>query len=603
MFIKYFLFLFLLPFLLNGQSAEKLFPVPEWSNEAIWYQIFPDRFENGDKSNDPQINDMKEGWPYKFPTGWQISPWTSDWYTTQPWEQNPDYDFYWNIGARRYGGDLQGVINRLDYIKSLGVTAIYFNPVFESPSLHKYDATMYHHIDNNFGPNPEGDREIWALEDPANPETWRWTAADSLFLKLVKECHSREIKIIIDGVFNHVGSSFWAFKDVIKNQQNSKYKEWFTIDKWDNPSTEKNEFEYKGWFGAKDLPEITEDKNGLIDEPRKHIRNIVKRWMDPNNDGNPSDGIDGWRLDVADMVEQPFWRDFRIWVKEINPNAYIVGEIWWDDWDNNKMTNAAPWFDGKTFDAVMNYRFTNAVKNFVSDNKLQTTSEEFVEAINQIRTDYPKENFYGIMNLMGSHDTERFASLTVNPDNWYDHFKRDTLTSIRKPNFNERMKQKLMIGLQMTLPGAPMIYYGDEAGMWGGDDPDCRKPMTWAEMNFDDEIGSPLGNLRPRDKVQFDSTLFNWYQKLIEIRKNNSELSIGELEFVSFNNAKNNLIYKRTLGESTLLVVINNSKFPQNVSLKTKYVELTEIISNKNITQKDEEFCLELGAYQIMILK
>ncbi|MCP5062318.1 MAG: alpha-amylase, partial [Ignavibacteriae bacterium] len=200
--------------------------VPEWSKTAIWYQIFPERFNNGDKSNDPSPIDLAGGWPYFISEKWKVHPWTSDWYKIQPWE-NTEHDFYWNAGVRRYGGDLQGVINKLDYLQDLGINAIYFNPVFESPSLHKYDASSYHHIDNNFGPNPNGDRKIWEKEDPGNPETWEWTSADSLFLNLISESHKRNIKIIIDGVFNHVGNTFWAFKDVQKNQQESKYKNWF----------------------------------------------------------------------------------------------------------------------------------------------------------------------------------------------------------------------------------------------------------------------------------------------------------------------------------------------------------------------------------------
>ena len=190
--------------------------VPEWAKKVVWYQIFPERFSNGDKTNDPAAIDMKGAWPYSIPSDWQIHPWTSDWYKLQSWEAETGHDFYWNAGVRRFGGDLQGVINKLDYIRDLGITAIYLNPIFESPSLHKYDASMFHHIDNNFGPNPELDREIWELEDPGDPSTWKWTSADSLFLELIEECHDRNIKIIIDGVFNHVGTTFWAFRMYLK---------------------------------------------------------------------------------------------------------------------------------------------------------------------------------------------------------------------------------------------------------------------------------------------------------------------------------------------------------------------------------------------------
>jgi glycosidase len=158
---------------------------------------------------------------------------------------------------------------------------------------------MYHHIDNNFGPNPDLDREIWNQEDAGNRETWKWTSADSLFLQLIEECHDRNIKIIIDGVFNHVGTTFWAFQDILRNQEKSLYKDWFTIKKWDDPQTEVNEFNYEYWMGARDLPEFKEDENGLVDVVKEHIHAIVKRWMDPNQDGDPSDGIDGWRLDAC----------------------------------------------------------------------------------------------------------------------------------------------------------------------------------------------------------------------------------------------------------------------------------------------------------------
>ena len=259
--------------------------VPAWSKTAVWYQIFPERFWNGDTTNDPKAEDMAGGWPYIVPEGWQTHPWTSDWYKMQSYEKANGHDFYWNHGLRRYGGDLQGVIDRLDYLEDLGINAIYFNPLFESPSLHKYDAMMYHHIDNNFGPDPQKDKQIWKQENPIEPATWQWTAADLLFLKLIEECHKRNMRIIIDGVFNHVGFTFWAFQDVIKNQQSSAYKDWFIIKSWDDPATDSSEFEYQGWYGVSDLPEVREDENGLVDGPAQHVHAIVKRWMDPDGNG------------------------------------------------------------------------------------------------------------------------------------------------------------------------------------------------------------------------------------------------------------------------------------------------------------------------------
>ncbi len=535
--IKIYIFI-CIPFLilstLLAQTNKNIPRVPNWAKDAIWYQIFPERFANGDKGNDPTPHDMKGAWPYQDVNGWQISPWTSDWYKLQPWEKADGHDFNWNAGIRRYGGDLQGVLDHLDYLQKLGINAIYLNPIFESPSLHKYDTRMYHHIDNNFGPDPKGDEKIWATENPDDPKTWKWTSADKLFLKLIKEVHKRGMHIIIDGVFNHVGMSFWAFKDVEKNQQKSKYKDWFIINKWDNPNTPQNEFEYQGWAGVKDLPEI--NKNGthdLADGFADHIHNVIKRWMAP--DGNPSNGIDGWRLDVAEKVNIKFWKEFRDWVKEINPQAYITGEIWWENWPINQMFNAAPWLQGDSFDAVMNYRFARAVKKFIIDKKDQISAQAFVDSLKTLLDEYPKENLYVLMNLVDSHDVDRIASQIVNPDRWFDHDANPSQNKdykIRKPNAIELQKQKLIAAIQMTMPGAPMIYYGDEAGMWGGDDPDCRKPMVWENFKYETEVSDPLGRDRKPDSVFFNTDLFNWYKKLISIRADNKVFIRGKLKFL-----------------------------------------------------------------------
>ncbi len=599
-------------FALTAQNFGQIIPlVPKWAKEAVWYQIFPERFANADKLNDPQIDDLKGSWPYFQNEGWKIHPWTSDWYKLQPWEKVNEKDFYWNAGNRRYGGDIQGVIDKLDYLKELGITAIYFNPLFESPSLHKYDAAMYHHIDNNFGPNPKKDKEIWAEENPADPSTWKWTTADKLFLKLIDECHKRGIKIIIDGVFNHTGTTFWAFQDIVKNQQNSKYKDWFTIKSWDDPNTTENEFDYAGWLGVKDLPEIREDETGIVSGPREHIHANVKRWMDPNGDGDPSDGIDGWRLDVAEMVNHNFWKVFRSWVKEINPNAYIVGEIWWDDWQNYKMMNAAPWLQGDQFDAVMNYRFTRALKNFVVNKKEPIGPRGFVDSLTTLFKDYGKVNYYALMNLLGSHDTERLASMIVNPDIWYDHAANPAQNKdfdVRKPNDEEMKKQKLMVAMQFTLPGVPHIYYGDEVGMWGGDDPDCRKPMVWKELKYDSETSHPFGNLRANDEVVYDEDLFRFYQKIISIRKENKALSLGDIQFFLLDETKKILAYKRELNGKKIFVIVNNNFLSNKVCFeKEKFLSgkksFIDLMSGYKVMMNQNKFVLQLEPYQVMILK
>jgi len=593
--------------ILNCTSPENdiIKTVPFWAKKAIWYQISPERFWNGDKNNDPGLVDMAGGWPHFQPEQWQIHPWTSDWYKLQPWEKTYQKDFYWCAGLRRYGGDLQGVLDRLDYLQDLGITAIYLNPVFESPSLHKYDATMYHHIDNNFGPDPEKDQQIWASEDPSDPSTWQWTTADSLFLALINQCHQRGIKVIIDGVFNHVGFTFWAFQDVIKNQQASPYKDWFIIKRWDDPTTPENEFDYEGWNDTKDLPEIKEDQNELVNEPKEHIRAIVQRWMDPNNDGDPSDGIDGWRLDVAEKVNIKFWNKFRQWVKAINPDAYITGEIWWEDWQNNGMMNAKPWLQGDAFDAVMNYRVARAIKKFVIDKEEQIPAQAFADSLQKIYADYGWEHSLVCQNLMDSHDVDRLGSQIVNSDRWYDHWaapKDNPNYDVRKPNEAELARFRLVLIIQMTLPGAPMIYYGDEAGMWGGDDPDCRKPMVWQELNYEDEVSHPLGKSRPVDKVEFNRDLFNFYQTVIKIRKDHPPLMLGDFKNLMIDNQRFIYAFERNYLNEKVIIGLNNSNLNQSLELAVDGKYWIDQLTGNSYTAIDGKIALQIERKSGLIL-
>jgi len=552
--------------------------VPAWAKRAVWYQIFPERFRNGDPKNDPRVDDLAGSWPHETPARWSISPWTSDWYRLQPWESEDAKGFYYHAQLRRYGGDLQGVIDKLDYLSDLGVTALYFNPLFESPSLHKYDATMYHHIDNNFGPDPDGDRRLWAAENPADPKTWKWSAADSLFLRLLKEAHRRGMKVVLDGVFNHVGMTFWAFEDVKKNQRKSLYKNWFTVTRWDDPSTPKDEFEYKGWYGVHELPELRKEGNTIAPGPREHIHAIVRRWMDPDGNGDPSDGIDGWRLDAADMVGLGFWKEFRKWVRALNPQAYITGELWWEDWRNDKMYNGAPWLKGDAFDAVMNYRWAREVCRYFVDRKIKLRPSEFDRRLAGLRNDYPPEVNEVLMNLLDSHDTDRLESRIVNPDIPYDHnvgLHDNKAYDIRKPHADEIRVQELMALFQLTYPGAPMIYYGDESGMWGGDDPDDRKPMLWGDLTYEDETAHPFGETRPRDKNAVNPDLIAYYRKLINIRKSSEALSVGDFRTLLADDANDAYVFSRTAGGSRAVVLINNSESP-----RTLKVSVPEGISN-----------------------
>lgn len=561
------------PVVFAQDTSQEYSQVPEWAKRAVWYQVFPERFANGDATNDPTVGDIAGSWPHEKPKRWRLSPWTSDWYKLQSWEAADtagNKGFYFHAQRRRYGGDLQGVINKLDYLSRLGVNALYFNPLFESPSLHKYDAAMYHHVDNNFGPDPAGDRTTWSRENPGDPASWRWTSADKLFLKLLKEAHKRNIRVIIDGVFNHVGRTFWAFEDVRKSQELSAYRDWFTITAFDDPATPADEFDYKGWYGVKDLPEIREDSLGLVSGPRAHVAAVVRRWMDPDGDGDPSDGIDGWRLDVADMVAMPYWREFRTLVRSINREAYITGEVWWEDWANDKMFNAGPWLDGGAFDAVMNYRWAREVCHYFIDSVNAIGPAEFERRLAALRGDYREDVNYVLMNLLDSHDTDRLTSRIVNPDMRYDHavgLHDNPAYDVRKPTTHEVQIQKLIALFQMTYVGAPMIYYGDEVGMWGGDDPDERKPMLWANFIYDKESSHPFGAVRPADPVTADLRLYAYYKSLIGIRHAYEALSVGSYRNVVADDARRLFGFVRSYGGEQILVVINSASASLDISI------------------------------------
>ncbi len=612
---KSLLFLSLAFLAFSGLSCDKqeleqrsLYTTPEWAKKAVWYQIFPERFHNGDTSNDPQLQDIAGSWPHDLESPYQVSSWTGDWYELQEWEP-PDKGFYHNVQRRRYGGDLQGVIDKLDYLQELGINAIYLNPLFESPSLHKYDGATYHHIDNNFRPAPDRDNEIIATEIPDDPHTWKWTTADSLFLSLVAECHNRGMRVIIDGVFNHVGLNFWAFRDVVRNQQESKYREWFIIKQWDDPATEENEFDYQGWMGVRELPELHENENGPAPSAQQYIFDSVRRWMDPNADGDPSDGIDGWRLDVAELVSQDFWRKFREHVRSINPEAYLVGEVWWENWQENEMFNASPWLQGDMFDAVMNYRWTKEIIHFFVDEKNKITATELDARLSRLRDDYRSEVNYVLLNLLDSHDTDRIASQIINKDDAFDH--RDSPADnpdyeVRKPTGNERRIQKLIALLQMTYLGAPTIFYGDEAGMWGADDPDCRKPMLWQEFQYEHEQSHPFGKPRPTDRNEFDSRLFDHYKKLIRIRKENPVLQTGDIATLATHDAEDIYVFKRSAADASVIVALNNSDEPRRLNLPvgsiTHATRWVDQMSGKRFTVSNGNLKLDLKPKSGLIL-
>lgn len=548
--------------------------VPDWAADAIFYQIFPERFRNGDPSNDPTRPSLE--FPDIVPGSWTVTPWTADWYARAPWERELGDDFYEHgVFHRRYGGDLAGVLGKLDYLRKLGINTIYFNPVFYARSLHKYDGNTFHHIDPYFGPDPQGDLALMATET-SDPQTWQWSAADTLFLKLVREAHDRNIRIVIDGVFNHTGRDFFAFADLRKNQEKSPYRDWYMVERFDDPATPDNEFRYKGWWGVDTLPEFADnsEKSDLHPGPRKYVFDATRRWMDPDGDGDPADGIDGWRLDVANEVPLSFWSAWNAHVRQINPDAYTVAEIWQD---------ASEFLRKGGFSASMNYHgFAFLAKGFLIDGAM--TASEFGKELETRRGEHVEEVQFAMQNLMDSHDTDRLASMIVNarhlpyakPDrfdyDWGDRVspRSDAKYDVRKPNERERKIQRLVAMFQMTYVGAPMIYYGTEAGMWGADDPDDRMPMVWPELKYEPQAGDPRGRPRTADPVAFDQELFDYYRQLMALRSEHKALRRGAFEVRATLDEARTFAFARDLDGEHLVVVLNRSEQVQRVTLEAK---------------------------------
>ncbi|HSV14910.1 MAG TPA: alpha amylase N-terminal ig-like domain-containing protein [Tepidisphaeraceae bacterium] len=508
-------------------SMTPTFETPDWAKHAVWYQIFPERFRNGDPSNDPP--NTKE--------------WKSKWFSTLPGESGKFYNDVW---SRRYGGDVQGIREALPYLRQLGINAIYLNPIFEAEDMHKYDTSDYRHVDDNFG--VKGDLAELASVETDDPATWRWSKSDRIFLDFLDDAHRQGFKIIIDGVFNHVGRKHWAFQDVIKNGKNSKFASWFEITDWSSPSKDAP-FHYKAWDGNDGaLPDWKKDPQlGIAHGPREHILAITKRWLAP--DGDPSRGVDGWRLDAANEVPHPFWVEWRKLVKSIKPDAYITGEIW--SW-------AQPWLGGNEFDAVMNYRFATTGQDFFVNQQKAINCSQFNTRCNEIIFNYPFQVALVNQNLFDSHDTDRFASMFVNPDLAYDASNRiqDNGPQYKadKPSDEQRQRMLQAVAWQMTFVGAPMIYYGDEAGMWGPDDPSDRQPMLWKDLGTYDD---------PQE--QFDQGKFDWYQRLIAIRAKLPALQTGFFHPVLIDNARGEYVYARDLGSQHVYVVLNRNSRAQTV--------------------------------------
>lgn len=495
---------------------------PDWARDAVWYQIMVDRFRSGDASNDPD----------------PVRPWRSEWYAPSAWEGR-DGQTFWKffVFDRLYGGDIAGMRERLGYLRDLGINALYLMPMFQAPGPHKYNATNYVHIDEHFG--RKGDyAAAESKEDLLDPSTWTWTDSDRQFLDFVREAKSMGFRVIVDGVFNHTGTDHPAFRDVRERRQKSRFADWYEIKSWEP-------FDYEGWWGFKALPVFRKDEaHGIASETlRKHIFDVTRRWMDPNGDGDPSDGIDGWRLDVPNEVPIAFWRQWRDLVKSINPDAYISGEIW---------TRAEQWLGGDAFDAVMNYEFAKPSIAWVANREQKLKASEIDAKLAELRLAYPAAAIPVMQNLLGSHDTDRIASMIKNPDRPYNERNREQeghRYDSSRPEAEHHRRQQLLVLMQMTHEGAPMIYYGDEVGMWGAGDPGNRKPMLWKDLEpYEDAEDNFV-----------DEGMLSFYKQAIALRRAHSALRRGSFRTLLTDDAQDVWIFLREDEREQVLVALNAS--------------------------------------------
>ncbi|WP_054703454.1 alpha-glycosidase [Bacillus sp. JCM 19041] len=461
-----------------------IFKAPEWVKHTVWYQIFPERFANGNPRTDP--------------------PATLPWGSTKATPTN------------FFGGDFEGILKHLDYLVDLGINGIYFTPIFKANSNHKYDTIDYMEIDPQFG----------------DKETFR---------KLVNACHEKGIRIMLDAVFNHSGYYFEPFQDVLTHQDKSTYKDWFHIREF--PVAPGPKLNYDTFAFVDYMPKLNTENP----EVKDYLLKIARYWIEEFN-------IDGWRLDVANEVDHQFWRDFRREIKAVNPDVYILGEIWHD---------SMPWLQGDQFDAVMNYPFTIAALDYVAKDKIN--AEEFAHQLTEVLCSYPTNISEVTFNLLGSHDTARVLTVC---------------------NHNKE-RAKLLYLLLLSSKGTPCIYYGEEIGMSGENDPGCRDCMIWEEN-------------------QQDLNFKAFMKKCIQLRK--SEPAFGSeasFEIIEANTESNHLIYARQINNERIYFMINPSKQPITVSLPIDSAEkqMKDVWTNNRIQATENRVTLNIPATDFSIVK
>jgi cyclomaltodextrinase / maltogenic alpha-amylase / neopullulanase len=527
------------PHVLSGQSIE----APAWARGMVWYLLMPDRFANGDPGNDPSAKYVfdDENLP------WKVSDWTANWFERSVEEKMLHDDFYSAAILRQYGGDLDGMIARLDYLQELGVQGLILTPMFAARSAHKFDVSSFHHVDPHFGPRNETDTTLLNQEVPHDPLTWQMTAADRRFVEFIREARHRGMRVVMMAQFAHVGVHFRAFRNVLRHQEKSMYGDWFVVRQWDRPETPfESEFRYESMWDLDAFPKLRQDTLGLVAGPKDYIYAATRRWMDPDGDGDPSDGIDGWCIDLSGELPDIFWGEWADYCRSINPDVLLV------DMSGGRGNTVAP------FDIDHPRQFGRALSELLLSRKISSTT--FDSRMMSLRSRTTLQSGDVLLNLIDYHETDRLASMCVNDTLPYD--RRNTPTrnpgyKVRPPDRRESDLRRVLLLLQFTLPGSPVIYYGNEAGMWGADDPDNRKPMLWPDSSFAHENAFEINGDLAAWPNRFDSSLHQYYRQLIELRQEWTALRNGETQTLLIDDYASLYGFVRTAGAEKVFVVVN----------------------------------------------
>ena len=450
---------------------------------------------------------------------------------------------------------------------------IYLTPIFEAPSIKKYDASTLHHIDNNFGVDHDKDwKEI--AEGGDDPEQWQLTKADELWSELLREAHLAKLRVVLEVVFNYCGSEFWAFQDLKKKQQRSKYKDWFQVASWDDPATPDTvEFVYACWQGDKNLPLFRTDELGTpVPEVKEYFFNITRRWMNVDGEGPTTDGVDGWSARHVDALSATFWREWNELVRSLNNDAVTISDFAVSD---------AKKSDRYNFSLSKTDEFSDLIIDFFVTKKSNLTISDFVAALNTTRANKRRESRSAEIIQLSRLDGPRISGLIAqqrkqtNGANGNGEYANYPVG----PDSIYRKIQQLVTVFQLTCDGSPMIYYGDETGMWGGDSPHNIKPMLWKEFVYEREsYRSVRPDLKGTRDNRFDDELFNIYRRLNELRSKNLALRLGEFHDQFIDNERGILVYSRRLKNNEVWVFMNLSDKVQHVEINPGWKKKSKIV-------------------------